>query len=154
MRGFKLAILPLAVACAIANTALAESTDEDRIRRLEAIVEKQQEMIESLSDELKQLKAQQGRPVVVERLDAPAAEVAKAEPAVEEEPAQDVLAPLSLRVYGFAMADAIYDFKRVDPNWEDTTRVSTIPTRSGAFGDDGNFTFGVRQSRRPRCGWV
>ena len=45
------------------------------------------------------------------------------------------------------MADAIYDFKRVDPNWEDTLRVTTIPTNSGAYGQDGNFAFGVRQSR-------
>jgi hypothetical protein len=55
--------------------------------------------------------------------------------------------PLPVKIYGFAMADAIYDFKRVNPNWEDTLRVSTIPTTSGTYGNDGNFTFGVRQSR-------
>jgi len=54
---------------------------------------------------------------------------------------------LSVNVYGFAMADAIYDFKRVDPDWEDTLRVTTIPTQSGLYGNDGNFTFSVRQSR-------
>ena len=51
------------------------------------------------------------------------------------------------RFYGFAQADAIYDFKRVDPDWEDTLRVTTIPTQSGTFGNDGDFVFSVRQSR-------
>ena len=45
------------------------------------------------------------------------------------------------------MADMIYDFKRVDPNWDDTLRVSTIPTSSGTYGEDGDVVFGVRQSR-------
>ncbi len=54
---------------------------------------------------------------------------------------------LTADVYGFVMADAIYDFKRVDPDWEDTLRVTTIPTQSGAYGNDGDFVFSVRQSR-------
>ncbi|ARN75139.1 DcaP family trimeric outer membrane transporter [Oceanicoccus sagamiensis] len=54
---------------------------------------------------------------------------------------------LNLKVYGFVQADMIYDFKRVDPDWNDTLRVSTIPTTDGAYGDDGEFIFGVRQSR-------
>ena len=37
---------------------------------------------------------------------------------------------LALNIYGFVMADTIYDFKRVDPDWNDTLRVSTIPTVS------------------------
>ena len=129
--------------------ALAQpASEEDRIRRLESMVEKQQQMIEALTGELEKLKAQQGRPVLVERLDAePAETVADAAPATRPSADDDPLAPLSVKITGFAMADAIYDFKRVDPNWEDTLRVSTIPTRSGAFGEDGNFTFGVRQSR-------
>ena len=54
---------------------------------------------------------------------------------------------LNLKLYGFVQADMIYDFKRVDPDWNDTLRVSTIPTTDGAYGDDGEFVFGVRQSR-------
>jgi len=54
---------------------------------------------------------------------------------------------LSIDVCGFAQADAIYDFKRVDPDWEATLRVSAIPVQSGEYGNDGNFTLSVRQSR-------
>jgi hypothetical protein len=52
-----------------------------------------------------------------------------------------------VRVYGFAQADYIQDFGRVDPDWEDTLRPSRIPTTDGAFGDDGNSVISIRQSR-------
>lgn len=54
---------------------------------------------------------------------------------------------LNINLYGFVQADAIYDFERVDPNWKDTLRSSTISTESGAYGSDGEFVFSVRQSR-------
>lgn len=54
---------------------------------------------------------------------------------------------LNLNIFGFVMADTIYDFKRVDPDWNDTLRVSTIPTRGDPFGGDGEVVFGVRQTR-------
>ena len=57
------------------------------------------------------------------------------------------LKPLAVNIYGFVQADSIYDFERVDPNWDDTLRVSTIPTQSGTYGKDGDVVFGVRQSR-------
>src|SRR4051812_17981067 len=50
-------------------------------------------------------------------------------------------------VYGFAMADYIQDFKRVDPNWEDTLRPSKIPTTSGQFGSNGQALFSPKQSK-------
>jgi hypothetical protein len=53
----------------------------------------------------------------------------------------------SFSIYGFVQADAIYDFNRVDPDWEDTLRPSRIPTSVGAFGDDGQFLFSVKQTR-------
>jgi hypothetical protein len=54
---------------------------------------------------------------------------------------------IRVRVYGFAQADYIQDFGRVDPDWEDTLRPSRIPTTDGAFGDDGNSVISIRQSR-------
>ena len=36
------------------------------------------------------------------------------------------------------MADAVYDFNRVDPDWNDTLRVYTIPTTEGLYGEDGD----------------
>jgi hypothetical protein len=54
---------------------------------------------------------------------------------------------LSMNVYGFVQADFIYDFKRVDPDWNDTLRVTTIPTSGEPYGGDGEFVTSVRQSR-------
>jgi hypothetical protein len=53
----------------------------------------------------------------------------------------------SFEVYGFAQADYIQDFKRVDPAWEATLRPSKIPTTDGAFGSDGQAILSIRQSR-------
>lgn len=50
-------------------------------------------------------------------------------------------------VYGFAQADYIQDFRRVNPAWESTLRPSKIPTQSGEFGSDGQAIISVRQSR-------
>jgi hypothetical protein len=57
-------------------------------------------------------------------------------------------------VYGFAHTDAIYDFDRVDPDWNDTLRASKIPVNcpGGAAddpgcGEDGETILSVRQSR-------
>ncbi len=50
-------------------------------------------------------------------------------------------------IYGFAQADFIQDFNRVDPDWDATLRPSKIPTTTGAFGDNGQSIFSVRQSR-------
>jgi hypothetical protein len=53
----------------------------------------------------------------------------------------------SLELYGFAQADVIQDFKRVDPSWDATLRPSRIPTTEGQFGSDGQSVVSVRQSR-------
>ena len=54
----------------------------------------------------------------------------------------------SLEIYGFAQVDAIYDFKRVDPDWNDSTRPSKIPVANpDEFGSDGESIVSVRQSR-------
>lgn len=50
-------------------------------------------------------------------------------------------------IYGFAQADYIQDFKRVDPNWADTLRPSKIPTEPGVFGQNGQSLFSVKQTR-------
>jgi len=52
-----------------------------------------------------------------------------------------------VEVYGFIQADYIQDFKRVDPDWQDTLRPSKIPTIDGLFGADGQAIISVRQSR-------
>lgn len=52
-----------------------------------------------------------------------------------------------LEVYGFAQADYIQDFRRVNPAWDDTLRPSRIPTTPGTFGTDGQALISARQSR-------
>jgi hypothetical protein len=53
----------------------------------------------------------------------------------------------TFEIYGFAMADYIQDFNRVDPNWTATLRPSKIPTVDGEFGSDGQSIISARQSR-------
>jgi hypothetical protein len=52
-----------------------------------------------------------------------------------------------LEIYGFAQLDYTQDFNRVDPAWEDALRPSKIPTADGQFGDDGQASISVKQSR-------
>lgn len=53
----------------------------------------------------------------------------------------------SFQVYGFAMLDYIQDFGRVHPDWEDTLRPSRIGIDEEQYGDDGQVSFSVKQSR-------
>ena len=59
----------------------------------------------------------------------------------------EVAAGPSLEIYGFIMADAIHDFQRMDPAWDDAFRPSKIPTTEGQFGGDGQSSVSVKQSR-------
>ncbi len=161
------ALLSAAVLGATCVLNVEAATDAERIAALEAqlnqqkaAMQQQQRMTESMDAGLQRLKT--GEPAAV----IPAGQVTGAEPnplapseqvfgsdpdattvAGASAPAPEPASKLSAKVYGFVMADAIYDFKRVDPDWQDTLRVTTIPTQSGQFGSDGNFVFSVRQSR-------
>ncbi|HTO75469.1 MAG TPA: DcaP family trimeric outer membrane transporter [Thermoanaerobaculia bacterium] len=59
-----------------------------------------------------------------------------------------------MQVYGFAMVDAIYDFRQQDPNWFDMVRPSKLPAFANQFGDDGNFWASVRPSRLGVRSWL
>ncbi len=148
----KITLLPLAIMTATLTLSVQAATDAERIKILEAQLEQQRRMLEAMDAELQRLKAGQPaavaeEPAVITEEQVAVVEEPATEPAVPDEPVSDALAPLSANIYGFVMADMIYDFKRVDPNWEDTLRVSTIPTEDGIYGRDGDFIFGVRQSR-------
>ncbi|MEH6570575.1 MAG: DcaP family trimeric outer membrane transporter [Halioglobus sp.] len=143
-------VLPLAIALALVSGTAMSASDSDRIRLLEeqlakqqALMEQQQRSLKLMQDELQNLK--HGAPlqetaVVAGSSSAPAA-VAALPAQAQEKPGP------GFDIYGFVMADAIYDFKRVDPDWNDTLRVTTIPTNEGQYGADGEFIFSVRQSR-------
>ena len=142
-------LLPLAVLWASCTLNAEAATDAARIAALEAqlkqqqaLMQQQQRMMEAMNAELQKLKAseQVATTPVAPSTPAPATASSTSSGTVAEK-------KLSVTAYGFVQADAIYDFKRVDPDWADTLRVTTIPTQSGAFGNDGDFVFSVRQSR-------
>ena len=56
-----------------------------------------------------------------------------------------------LEMYGFVM-DAIHDFQRMDPDWDDAFRPSKIPTE-GQFGGDGQSSVSVKvpPASKARC---
>lgn len=158
MSGMRKAVLPAAVLWASCALAAEAATDAERIAALEAQLKQQQEfmqqqqrMMEAMHAELQTLKAgqQAAAPGATAVATTPVAPVTQA-PTTASATATRTdsgAKKLSMTVYGFAQADAIYDFKRVDPDWADTLRVTTIPTQSGAYGNDGDFLFSVRQSR-------
>jgi hypothetical protein len=53
----------------------------------------------------------------------------------------------SFEIYGFAQADAIADFKQINPQWYDALRPSRLPSFANEFGEDGRFALSARQSR-------
>ena len=61
--------------------------------------------------------------------------------------AQDDSVRRSLEVYGFAMLDAGYDTKQINPNWFDAMRITKLPSYKDQFAPNGKTFFGVRQTR-------
>jgi hypothetical protein len=53
---------------------------------------------------------------------------------------------ITVELYGSVQIDGIYDVNRMDPDWVGAFRPSKIPTTNGAFGEDGQANFSVRQS--------
>jgi len=162
MKTLNKSLLSAAIIAATTVLSAEAATDAERIHLLEeqlsqqkAMMQQQQRMLESMNTELERLKVGESGAVVtttpITTTPAPTTQVATAEkmPVVVtgDELKTSPLDALSVNIYGFVMADAVYDFKRVDPNWDDTLRVSTIPTQDGAYGKDGDAVFGVRQSR-------
>lgn len=53
----------------------------------------------------------------------------------------------TFEVYGFAMAEAGYNFKTINPDWYDALRVTKLPASAREFLPDGKVFYSVRQSR-------
>ena len=51
-----------------------------------------------------------------------------------------------MEIYGYAEANAIYDFDQVNPDWFDVERPTKLPAFPNEFGENGNFWAGVRPS--------
>ncbi|MEZ0470999.1 DcaP family trimeric outer membrane transporter [Luteimonas sp. C3_2_a3] len=84
-----------------------------------------------------------------------AAPVTAATPIEPAQPSTTALAPVApnarpdteIEIYGYAQIDAIQDFGRMHPGWEDSLRPTRIPTVDGRYGGDGKYIASVRQSR-------
>lgn len=61
--------------------------------------------------------------------------------------AQDTSLVKTLEIYGFAMTDAGYNTKQINPSWFDALRITKLPSYKDQFAPDGQAFFGVRQTR-------
>ncbi|HQR24978.1 MAG TPA: DcaP family trimeric outer membrane transporter, partial [Steroidobacteraceae bacterium] len=50
-------------------------------------------------------------------------------------------------LYGFVQTDLIYDFQRMNPDWESAFRPSQIANPEGEYGSNGQVNFSVKQTR-------
>jgi len=57
-------------------------------------------------------------------------------------------------LYGFAMMDAGYNNKAIDPSWFDTQRPTKLESFKNEFGKDGSTFFSVRQTRFGVKSWT
>jgi hypothetical protein len=108
-----------------AEEAAARAAEQRRAQRIEALAR------------------QLGVPPAPASIEAPPATV----PAQTASTRPAVKPRSTFEVYGFAQADYIQDFNRVDQNWDATLRPSKIPTTKGIYGSDGQGIISVRQSR-------
>lgn len=148
----------LALAAAVA-AAFSTGASADEMSDLKAQLEAAKQLIEQLERRVQALETEQARAAA-----APPPAPAAAPPPTAAAPAGGVVvAPnqvpeggvadagkARLEVYGFAQADFIYDFNRVDPDWNATLRPSKIPVNcpgDAGCGEDGETVFSVRQSR-------
>ena len=109
-----------------AEQANAKAAEQARARRMDALAQ--------------QLARVSGEPVV-ETTASPVAEI----PAQSRWPRSD--GGRKFEIYGFAQADYIHDFDRVDNAWDAALRPSKIPTNKGQFGANGQDITSIRQSR-------
>lgn len=142
-------VVTLALAIA-ASLAQAQSNAE-----LKAMLDQALKTIEDLQGRVKTLEAQKAAapPAAAAAPAAPAAGSWGAPVVSVGTRAEDAATPdvdkARVEVYGQVMLDAIYDFKRMNPDWSATERPSQIPVvcpGSPGCGQDGAWVFSARQS--------
>jgi len=140
--------IAVAVATAFCGAARAQSNEE-----LKATLDAALKTIQQLQARVQALEQQ--RPVAAAPQAAPASAAAgvAGAPVVSVATQAEAGTPNAdkarVELYGQAMLDAMYDFKRMDPEWNATLRPSKIPVScpgSAGCGKDGATVFSVRQS--------
>jgi hypothetical protein len=146
--------LVAAAALTLCGAAQAQSTTAE----LKAALDQAMRTIQDLQARVRALEEQQqAKPAAAPA--APAATAAApavapgaapvAAPGAAADPGAPDAGQARVEVYGQVQADAIYDFKKMNPQWAATLRPSQIPIfcpGSPGCGQDGQFTFSVRQS--------
>ena len=140
--------------CALALAAFVVCTGvqaQSTTQELKAALDQAMRTIQDLQARVKALEDQNSKTAAAPA--APAASAVAGAPAVApgsvadegaKEPGQ-----ARVEIYGQAMVDGIYDFKRMNPEWAATLRPSQIPIvcpGSPGCGKDQSFTFSIRQS--------
>jgi hypothetical protein len=159
-------IVLLAVALATTGSTVANADD---LADLKAQLEIATKSIQALQKRVQSLEAERARTLADARparqAKAAAKPVDKTTPLPLRPEGEPVVAPnqkpgirvpgaqnARLELYGAAQLDAIYDAKRVDPNWESALRPSKIPVNCPPVGFDpgcgkpGVTNFSIRQS--------
>src|SRR5262245_34886747 len=141
-----------AAALAVCGGAQAQSTTT---QELKAALDQAMRTIQELQARVKALEEQQKAAAAVAATPtgaaptAPGATPLVSAPGSAAEPNAPDANKARAEIYGQAQADAIYDFKKMNPQWAATLRPSQIPIvcpGSPGCGQDGQFTFSVRQS--------
>ena len=135
----------LVAVLALGTAAQAQGTEELKARLDQAL-----RVIQDLQLRVQALEAQQkaaSPPATSTAQEAPAAPVVA--PNVAAEAGTPDAGKAKVEVYGQVMVDAIFDRKRMHPDWQATLRPSQIPVDCPAdpgCGKDRAFTMSVRQS--------
>jgi hypothetical protein len=149
----------LALVAALTMAFSTGAAAQDDLSSLKSQLEEAKKLIQQLEQrvqtlETEQAKALAGPPAAAPQPTPPVAAAPAGGPVVapNQVPAEGIAdaGRARLEVYGFAQADFIYDFNRVDPAWNATLRPSKIPVNCPAdpgCGNDGETIFSVRQSR-------
>ena len=151
----------IATAFAVAFSTAAQADD---LSDLKAQLEAATKSIQALQKRVQTLEAQKAEkekaktsaPVVVAKAPAPPTAASLGAPVVAPNEKLTVRVPglnnARIEIQGAVQLDAIYDFKRMDPNWVSTLRPSKIPVNcppvgtDPGCGKDGITNFSVRSS--------
>jgi hypothetical protein len=134
----------LSIALAFLLSALAQAQTNDELKK----------QVQDLQNRVNTLEKKQGVPPPADAADAPASVYAPE--SAPEKGAKDS-GQARLEVSGKVQLDMIYDFKRVDPQWNATLRPSTIPVNcpgDPGCGKDGETIASIRQTSLTFKGFV
>jgi outer membrane murein-binding lipoprotein Lpp len=141
-------VVVAAVALALCGGAQAQSNEE-----LKATLDQALKTIQDLQARVQTLEQQRSAAATAAAVKAASAPVPMGAPVVSVGAQAEAGAPdadkARVEFYGQAMLDAIYDAKRMNPEWHATLRPSQIPVTcpgDAGCGKDGATIFSVRQS--------